>query len=98
MPKEEENLEEVVEETTNDEEEIRERPEDYEWEVPFWYEIIEETIIRWSTQETRTVKRLVECKRTPEERIQHRIVYLRNKLIDWTITAEEKEELKLLIW
>lgn len=72
-------------------------PQPYEWEVPFWFELYD--VIRyddeWIEHHTPQIR---ECKRTPEERIQQRIIYLRNKLIEWTITADEREELKLLIW
>lgn len=92
-----ENVVNNEEELQNIQEEQVRPPQPYEWEVPFGYELYnliwyDEDWVEHSTQQIR------ECNWTPEERIQQRIIYLRNKLIDWTITPEEREELKLLIW
>ena len=95
----------MTENVVNNEEELQNiqeeqqdwHPVPYEWEVPFWYEIT--YAIRYDDEwiEYHTPQ-LTECNWTPEERIQQRIIYLKNKLILWTITPEEREELKLLIW
>lgn len=86
----------MEEEKIINQEEWQERPPvPYEWEVPFWYELYN---VIWYDDEwiEHRTPQLRECNWTPEERIEKRITYLRNKLIDWTITASELEELKLL--
>lgn len=92
MP-EEKKIDETLENVS-----IEERPpQPYEWEVPFWFELYD---LIWYDEDWKEhhTPQIRECDRTPEERIEHRIVYLKNKLIDWTITDAEREELKLLIW
>lgn len=72
---------------------------DYEWEVWEYQELQDKTYKNPYTHEEKTVKVLVQLPiPTPEEIIQARIQELRLKLIAWTITTEEREELKLLIW
>ena len=77
----------------------RENLVDYEWEVWEYQEIQDKLFKNPYTHEEKTVKVLVDLPRpSPEEIIQARIQELRLKLIAWTITAEEREELKLLVW
>lgn len=77
----------------------RENLKDYDWPVWEYQEIQEQTFHNVYTHEDKTIKVLVDLpKPTPEEKIQKRIEELKLKLIDWTITAVELEELKLLIW
>ena len=72
---------------------------DYDWPVWEYQELIDQEYTNVYTKETKTVKVLVDLPQpTPEEIIQARIQELKLKLIAWTITAEEREELKLLIW
>ena len=72
---------------------------DYEWEVWEYQEIVNEKYKNPYTHEEKIVKVLHQLPiPTPEEIIAKRIQELRLKLISWTITAEEREELKLLIW
>ena len=72
---------------------------DYEGEVWEYQELIDQTYTNIYTKEVKTVKVLHDIPQpTPEEKIEARIKELRLKLINGTITAEEKEELKLLIW
>lgn len=71
------------------------QPIPYTWEVPFWYEIYD--FMRENDEWVQYSPQLRKCDWTPEEKIKQRVIYLRIKLIDWTITPEEKEELKLLI-
>ena len=74
---------------------------DHEWEVPEWYELIEEVYSNPFTNEEKTIKVLREKEKepepTPEEQIAKKVQELKLKLISWTITKEEKEMLKLLI-
>ena len=72
---------------------------DYDWEVWENQELIDQEFINVYTKEKKVVKVLHDIPQpTPEEKIKARIQELRLKLIAWTITAEEREELKLLIW
>ena len=72
---------------------------DYEWPIWEYQEIVDESFTNPYTHETKIVKVLHQLPvPTPEEVIKARIEELRMKLINWTITAEEREELKLLIW
>lgn len=72
---------------------------DYDWPVWEYQELIDQEYINVYTKEVKTVKVLHDIPQpTSEDKIQARIQELRLKLIDWTITAEEREELKLLIW
>jgi hypothetical protein len=60
--------------------------------------LIDQTYTNIYTKEVKTVKVLHDIPQpTPEEKIEARIKELRLKLINGTITPEEKEELKLLI-
>lgn len=78
--------------------EYRETIKDYEGEIWEYQELVDETFTNVYTKEVKTVKVLHDIPQpTPEERIQARIQELRLKLIAWTITEEEREELKLLI-
>ena len=77
----------------------RENLVDYEWEVWEYQEIQDKLFKNPYTHEEKTVKVLVDLPRpSAEEIIQARIKELRLKLIAWTITKDEREELKLLIW
>lgn len=72
---------------------------DYDWEVWEFQELIDQEFINVYTKEKKVVKVLHDIPQpTPEEKIAKRIQELRLKLINGTITPEEKEELKLLIW
>ena len=74
---------------------------DHKWEVPEWYELVEEVYENPFTHEEKTIKVLREKEKepepTPEEQIAEKVQELKLKLISWTITKEEKEMLKLLI-
>lgn len=73
--------------------------QDYDWPVEEYQELIDQEYFNVYTKETKTIKVLHDLPiPTPEEIIQARIQELRLKLIAWTITDEEREELKLLIW
>ena len=72
---------------------------DYDWPVGEYQEIQEQWFKNPYTHEEKTVKILVDLpKPSPQEIINARVQELRLKLIAWTITEEELEELKLLIW
>ena len=72
---------------------------DYDWEVWEFQELIDQEFINVYTKEKKVVKVLHDIPQpNPEEIIKARVQELRLKLIAWTITAEEREELKLLIW
>lgn len=72
---------------------------DYDWEVWEFQELIDQEFENIYTKEKKVVKVLHDIPQpNPEEIIKARIQELRLKLIAWTITAEEREELKLLIW
>ena len=72
---------------------------DYDWEVWEYQELIDQEFENIYTKEKKVVKVLHDIPQpTPEEKIKARIQELRLKLIAWTITSEEREELKLLIW
>jgi len=72
---------------------------DYDWPVWEYQELIDQEYTNVYTHETKTVKMLHNLPRpNPDDVIQARIKELRMKLIDWTITEAEREELKLLIW
>ena len=68
----------------------------YTGDVPEWYILIEETIIDtlWIYWRRNILQETVEHQ---QKIIDDRIRELRLKLIAWTITEEEREELKLLI-
>ena len=71
---------------------------DYEWEVWPYQEIQNKEYINVYTKETKIIKILVDLPQpSPEDVIKARIQELRLKLIAWTITEAEREELKLLI-
>ena len=71
---------------------------DYDWPVWEYQELIDQEYTNVYTKETKTVKVLHDLPRpNPEDVIKARIQELRMKLIAWTITQEEREELKLLI-
>lgn len=79
--------------------ESRKTIKDYDWPIWEYQELIDQTYTNIYTKEVKTVKVLHDIPQpTPEEKIEARIKELRLKLIAWTITPEEKEELKLLIW
>jgi len=66
----------------------------YLWEVQEWFELWQYLLIsedEWYKYD------YYELHETYEHRLQMRIQELREKLMDWTITKEEIEELKLLI-
>ena len=72
---------------------------DYDWEVWEYQELIDQEFINVYTKEKKVVKVLHNIPQpNPEEVIAKRIQELRLKLIAWTITKEEMDELKLLIW
>ena len=72
---------------------------DYDWPVWPYQELIDQEYINVYTKEKKTVKVLHDLPQPdPQEIINARIQELRLKLIAWTITDEEREELKLLIW
>ena len=80
-------------------EEYWETIKDYEWPVWEYQELIDKEFLNIYTKEKKVVKVLHDLPQpTPEEIIEKRIQELRLKLIAWTITKEEMEELKLLIW
>lgn len=72
---------------------------DYKWPVEEYQEIVDETFNNPFTHETKTIKVLHDIPQPdPQELIEKKIKELRLKLILWTITDEEREMLKLLIW
>lgn len=72
---------------------------DYDWPVGEYQELVDQTFTNVYTKETKTVKVLHDLPQPdPDEIIKKRIQELRLKLIAWTITDAEREELKLLIW
>ena len=72
---------------------------DYDWPVGEYQELVDHIFTNVYTKETKTIKVLHDLpKPDPQEIINARIQELRLKLIAWTITEEEREELKLLIW
>lgn len=72
---------------------------DYDGEVGEDQELVDETFSNPFTHETKTIKvlRYIQPK-DPIDVIAEKIKELRLKLILWTITDEEREMLKLLIW
>lgn len=85
--------------TFDEYEEYRATIKDYEWEVWPHQELIDQEYTNVYTKEVKVVKVLHEIpQEDPAERIKKRIEELRIKLIEWTITDAEREELKLLIW
>ena len=71
---------------------------DYDWPVWEYQELIDKEYNNPYTHESKIIKILHQLPiPTPEEIIEARIKELRLKLIAWTITQEEREELKLLI-
>lgn len=75
------------------------RPEAFEWEAPEGYEIRNIEFHNPFTYEIRFIPQLVELSpKNEEEQIEERIKELKIKIIKRTITEEEKEELKLLVW
>lgn len=72
---------------------------DYDWPVWEYQELVDETFTNPFTHETKTIKVLQDIpQHDPQELIEQKIKELRLKLILWTITDEEREMLKLLIW
>lgn len=72
---------------------------DYDWPVWEYQELIDQEYTNVYTKEKKTVKVLHDLPRpNPDDVIKARIQELRLKLIAWTITEAEREELKLLIW
>lgn len=73
--------------------------QDYEGEIWEHQEVVEESFVNVYTHETKTIKVLHDIPQPdPQELIEQKIKELRLKLILWTITEEEREMLKLLIW
>lgn len=72
---------------------------DYDWPVWEYQELVDQTFTNIFTHETKTIKVLQDIPQPdPKEVIEEKIKELRLKLILWTITDEEREMLKLLIW
>ena len=72
---------------------------DYDWPVWEYQELIDQEYTNVYTKEKKTVKVLHDIPHPdPQELIEQKIKELRLKLILWTITDEEREMLKLLIW
>ena len=85
--------------TFDEYQEYRATIKDYEWEVWPHQELIDQEYTNVYTKEVKVVKVLHDIpQEDPAERIKKRIEELRIKLIEWTITDAEREELKLLIW
>lgn len=77
----------------------RETIKDYTGEVWEYQELQDREYLNVYTKEKKTVKILVDLPRpSDEEIIENKIKALKMKLILGTITAEEREMLKLLIW
>lgn len=77
----------------------RENIKDYEGKVWEYQELQEKEYFNVYTKETKIVKELVDLPRpSDDEIIENKIKELKMKLILGTITAEEREMLKLLIW
>lgn len=77
----------------------RETIKDYEGGVWEYQEIQNKEYLNVYTKEKKTVKVLVDLPRPSEDEIiENKIKELKLKLILGTITAEEREILKLLIW
>ena len=72
---------------------------DYSWNVGDYQELIDQEFVNVYTHETKTIKVLHDIPQPdPKEIIEEKIKELRLKLIFWTITDEEREMLKLLVW
>lgn len=69
--------------------------EDYSGEIPAGFELYSEQLQNPFTLEFYSVKVI---RKIPEITIEEKIQTLKEKLAAWTITAEEKSDLKLLIW
>lgn len=73
------------------------RPEAYTGEVPAGYEVREVEVHNLKTNEIRFIPQLVELPpKSEEEQIEERIKELKMKIVNKTITPEEREELALL--
>lgn len=84
--------------TYSEYEEYRATIVDYEGEVWPYQELIDQEYKNVYTKEVKVVKVLHDLPQpSPEDIIKARIQELRLKLINGTITTEEREELKLLI-
>lgn len=72
---------------------------DYDWPVWEYQELIDQEFVNVYTHEKKTIKVLHDIPQPdPQELIEKKIKELRLKLILWTITEEEREMLKLLVW
>lgn len=72
---------------------------DYDWPVWEYQELIDQEFVNVYTHEKKTIKVLHDLPQPdPQDVIAEKIKELRLKLILWTITEEEREMLKLLIW
>lgn len=72
---------------------------DYDWPVWEYQELIDQEFVNVYTHEKKTIKVLHDIPQPdPQDVIAEKIKELRLKLIAWTITEEEREMLKLLIW
>ena len=83
--------------TITDEEIAKIMENTYEGDIPEGYEL-KKTIYIDSKGNEWIFWELVMTEEHKKQVIENRIIELRMKLIDGTITAEEREELKLLIW
>lgn len=85
--------------TYSEYEEYRATIVDYEGEVWPYQELVDQEYTNVYTKEVKVVKVLHDLPQpSPEDVIKARIQELRLKLIAWTITPAELEELKLLVW
>lgn len=72
---------------------------DYSGDVGEYQELIDQEFVNVYTHEKKTIKVLHDIPQPdPKEIIEEKIKELRLKLILWTITDEEREMLKLLVW
>lgn len=84
--------------TFDEYEEYRATIKDYEWEVWPHQELVDQEYTNVYTKEVKVVKVLHDLPQpSPEDVIKARIQELRLKLINGTITTDEREELKLLV-
>ena len=72
----------------------RNRPSSFEGQVPAWFEIKSEIMKNPFTGEEREIQTLSQI---PQKTVQERIDELKQKVVLWTATEQEKEDLKLLI-
>ena len=71
---------------------------DHEWEVPEWYELVEEVHSNPFTNEEKTIKVLTQIPvKEPSEVIAEKIQELKLKLALGTITKIERDTLSLLV-